>query len=93
MNEEKSNVTTEEREHILTKDTRHVSSMDFAGYLRKVTDELDNFEKCLLLFDFSKTNAAEMSKFLVIINDLHRCTQNIRETSEQLLSGGIVIDK
>lgn len=93
MSEEERITTPEEKKHTLTRDVRHVSSTDFAGYLRNVTDDLDKFEKCLLLFDFSKTNAAEMSKFLVIINDLHRCTQNIRDTSEQLLCGDIVVDK
>lgn len=91
--EEHVKTPSAESEYTNARNVRHVSTEELSKYLGNVTVEIERIEKCLMYFDFAKTNAAEMSKLLVIINDIHRCNQNIRETSEQLLHGDIVVDK
>lgn len=75
------------------RNTNTISASEFGDHLAKVASDLETVEKCFMYFEFSKINAAEVSKYLVMINDLHKCTAHLADVSKRLKDGDIVINK
>ncbi len=82
---------TPEDKKTAARNVNHMTSKDFGKYISMITSDIENVEKSLMYFDFGKTNAAEMSKYLVILNNLHKCGQMLTDVNAKLQSGDIVI--
>ena len=80
-----------EDKKIAARNINRMSSKDFGKYVSMITNDIENVEKSLMYFDFIKTNAAEMTKYLVILNNLHKCGQMLTDVNAKLQSGDIVI--